>query len=960
MFRKLAIGLTALAMLAPGLSSALGVGDYELRSYLNQPLDMRVELFELDDLEPQEIIVNLASEADFRNSGVERVFFLNNLNYEVVLSGDGQGFVQISTTQPVREPFLNFVVEVIWPTGRMLREFTILLDPPSTEEAQPAPVQQPAAVQPVSPAAEQTSSAQPASSVTTAPAPDTRRGPDYVVQSQDTLWRIALNHRPVNSISIQQMLIAIQTLNPDAFIDGNVNLVREGTVLRIPTEAEVRQIGTRQAIAEVAEQNRQWRAKLEARGITLPSRTQLDGGAARDSSSSGADAATEGKVTLVSPGAASGEGAGRGGDGEGGADSAALENELAISDENVDRLGRQNAELESRLKDLQEQVSTSEQLLKLRNDQIAQLQSQLRQLQEAQGIEPTEFTPTEPAAAESDGDADADDGTQAVADGSAETDGEPAQAGDTAAQGAAGEGAAGEGAAGEGAPDTETAVAAEQDSADGQAPAVVTEPVRTAQPVTPVTPTPQPTLMDQLMANIVLIGAGLLAVLALIAGLIFMRRRQAGADEPELEVEQDAELEGDDDFFASVDEFSGDDDAEGAVDTTPGAEEAEKDALEEVDFYTAYGRHAEAASFLRNEIQKAPERDDLKVRMLEVLAEMNDKDGFEREAAAYAGAGASVAAAITALRGQFAGAAEPSLDDLEMDLGGSGESAQEPPSLQPEQDAEQEEELGSSDFDISDDAAGESVEEELSLDLDAADDTLSLDLGGDDAASDDEELSLDLDTADEATGDEEFSLDLDTTDEAGEEDEFSLDLDEGDSTPAAESEELSLDLNDEDDSEEVASLDDDKPASTAGDSSTLSLDDTSVEVESEDFGELSIEGMSDEFSEAAEEPASEDLDLSLDDDDLDPASEEPTQVSAPVVDAPTEASPSIDPDSVSADDDDFDFLGDTDENATKLDLAKAYIDMGDSEGARDILEEVISEGNTDQQQEAKDLLAQVG
>jgi pilus assembly protein FimV len=399
MFRKTGIGLAALAMLAPGLAAALGVGDYKLNSYLNQPLNMEVELFDVGDLSPEEVLASLGSERDFESAGVERVFFLNELQFEVELRAGGNGLLSIRSNQPVREPFLNFIVEVMWPTGRLLREYTVLLDPPAFAEPVQRPTvapissQQPAQVQ--APATQQ----QPSQPRAASPRQDygVSRGSDYVVQASDTMWRIALNNRPVNSISVQQMLIAIQSLNPDAFIDGNVNLVREGTVLRMPSEQEIRQISTRSAIAEVAEQNREWRAKLEARGIALPSRPQLDG-TATGGRTADVGVTTEGQVTLLSPGAQSGEGSGRGTAGTSTTDSSALQNELAIRDENVDRLSRQNSELSSRLKDLQDQVSTSDSLLKLRNDQIAQLQQQLRQLQEAQGITPSEPVVLEPVA----------------------------------------------------------------------------------------------------------------------------------------------------------------------------------------------------------------------------------------------------------------------------------------------------------------------------------------------------------------------------------------------------------------------------------------------------------------------------------------------------------------------------------------------------------------------------------
>ena len=950
MFRKTGIGLAALAMLAPGLAAALGVGDYKLNSYLNQPLNMEVELFDVGDLSPEEVLANLGSERDFESAGVERVFFLNELQFEVTLRDNGNGVLNIRSAQPVREPFLNFIVEVMWPTGRLLREYTVLLDPPAFAE----PVQR-QAVAPVSSVSAQPSAAvqappsQPAPSqprtVAQSQSYDASRGPDYVVQASDTMWRIALNNRPVNSISVQQMLIAIQTMNPDAFIDGNVNLVREGTVLRMPSEQEVRQISTRSAIAEVAEQNREWRAKLEARGISLPSRPQLDG-SATGGRSADLGVATEGQVTLVSPDAQSGEGTGRGTGGTSSADSSALQNELAIKDENVDRLSRQNNELSSRLKDLQDQVSTSESLLKLRNDQIAQLQQQLRELQEAQGI-----TPSEPVVIEPVVEAPVEPQVSVTEAPVSETDTAAAAQGESTAEGEQ---------TGEGQALAEGEVAEQTEAA---AETVQTEPV-VSEPVRPVAPEPvaQPTLVDMLMANLLYIVAGIIAIAVLIGGMIWMRNRQQAAHADEDYEADDSGEAADDDFFAAGDDFADEDDQDQVV----ASAEPAQDPLEEVDVYTAYGRHAEAVNFLKNEIHKAPQRDDLKVRLLEVLAEMRDRDGFEREASAFAGAGASVAAAISSLRSGFAGSAEePSLDDLEMDLASGFEA---PVSKQASADDTLEfdldggdDDLGSLDFDLGDSKPAEApliaAEEELSFDL--AED------GEDELSLEDEGLSLDLDDDKTAT------LTLE------DEDELTLELDADDA-------ELSLEL--------------DEPPARA----SVALDDISADLSEEaDFGELSIADMSDEFSEAAEKPAADELDLSLDElslDDLSLDDDEPTQVSMPAVAAepaatvqrdaleldeelsldddlsleepepasteqPTTARAAVEPaleQALGADDDDFDFLGDTDENATKLDLAKAYIDMGDAEGARDILQEVVSEGNAQQQQEARELLAQVG
>ena len=1009
MFRKTGIGLAALAMLAPGLAAALGVGDYKLNSYLNQPLSMEVELFDVGDLTPEEVLANLGSERDFQSAGVERVFFLNELQFEVTLQENGNGTLSIRSVQPVREPFLNFIVEVMWPTGRLLREYTVLLDPPTFVE----PVQRPA----VAPTASQQPVQAPAPVSQPAPSQprtvaqsqnyDVSRAPDYVVQASDTMWRIALNNRPVSSISVQQMLIAIQTLNPDAFIDGNVNLVREGTVLRMPSEQEVRQISTRNAIAEVAEQNREWRAKLEARGIALPSRTQLDGSASGGRSAD-LGVATEGQVTLVTPDAQSGAGTGRGTGGASSTDSSALQNELAIRDENVDRLSRQNNELSSRLTDLQEQVATSESLLKLRNDQIAQLQRQLRELQEAQGITPSEpiviepvtETPVAPQVTGTAGSADGSAGETAPAAGSA-SESTAGSAGGAAGAAAAIDGAPGAeldpisrasaaikaleaatGADGNRATPEEIAAAREaagmlpggaatpEELAAARAaagmPPAETAPAGTATAAAPAAAPEQaaePGIIGSILDNLMLVLAGLVGIAVLIGGMAWMRRRQAEKDDDSYPTQQtNTDYEKEDDFFVDNGDFVEDLDDDSAVT----ASEPAQDPLEEVDVYTAYGRHAEAVSFLKNEIHKAPQRDDLKVRLLEVLSEMNDRDGFEREAGAFAGAGASVAAAISSLRSGFStgGAEEPSLDDLEMDLASDFEAPAAKPQAAADDTLEfdlggDSDDLGSLDFDLGDSKPAEAPliaadEDELSFDL-AADGEQELSL-------EEEGLSLDLDGDNTETLTlEDDGLSLEMGDDG--DDELSLELDAGE-------EELSLEL-------------DDAPAK-----SSVALDDVSADLSEEtDFGELSLADMSDEFSEAAEKPAAEDLDLSLDElslDDLSLEDEEPTQVSMPAVavdpaatvqrdalqlddelsaEQPTTARPALEPaleQALGADDDDFDFLGDTDENATKLDLAKAYIDMGDAEGARDILQEVVSEGNAQQQQEARDLLAQVG
>ncbi|WP_376747808.1 type IV pilus assembly protein FimV, partial [Pseudomonas kuykendallii] len=137
----LVLTLVSGSALYSGLVPALGLGDINLQSALNQPLSAEIELLDVGDLTRDEIKVRLASQSAFDQSGVDRPFFLNDLRFTPVLRGRSS-VVRVVSTQPVREPYLNFIVEVARPGGTLLREYTLLLDPPESSyvaSAAPAP-----------------------------------------------------------------------------------------------------------------------------------------------------------------------------------------------------------------------------------------------------------------------------------------------------------------------------------------------------------------------------------------------------------------------------------------------------------------------------------------------------------------------------------------------------------------------------------------------------------------------------------------------------------------------------------------------------------------------------------------------------------------------------------------------------------------------------------------------------
>ena len=1055
MLRKLGFGLTALVIMSPGVAAALGVGEYELNSYLNQPLDMEISLHEVGDLTAEEILVDLASQAEFDAAGVDRAYFLNRMEFAVELQAGDKALLHITTDQPVREPYLNFLVEFLWPTGRLMREYTVLLDPPSysdnaataapTISRAPQPVTrsepepQPAPTRPATQSPAQPGPTESASSAPAAKPPMADSGPrsSYTVKASDTMWRIALDNRPAESVSVQQMLVAIQTMNPDAFINNNVNLVREGTVLRIPNEQEVRNISTRNAIVEVADQNRKWREMLEARGIQAPQqRAQLDGSRQVAGSDDEDQGPTTGQVKLVSPESTAGvdDGDSTGSARDGNANTAVLENELAIRDENLDRLDRENSELKSRLDDLEGQTRTSEQLLKLRNDQIAQLQEELRKLREEQGVvvesdDPLMEAPAEPeVAVDQEGDA---------SDAAADSDGGMTDSGEEISEQEAGSDGAVEGDVAVAATDTDIAeddVAQATESADGDDsesseptvaagdPAVEKAPeVAKPKPVAPAQPPVQEQdgIVALLLDNLMYIALGLVAILLLLFLLLRGKKKDSGDDETDGALFEDLDDDGQDEFGLNLDD---DNVATGAVtdhddDADVPEQGGSQDPLEDVEVYVAYGRYPQAVDFLRNEINKHPQRADLKVRLLELLKEMNDDAAFQQQTSIFAGTSPEVDAAIARLGGSVPSQTSDSdddalsLDDLEMGL--SSDLDDDVPTMQADEPeaptvASDEQTKGSqddelADFDFELDADEDSDGEDHTLMLDPSEDTASLD----------DDFSLDFEDDEKAEAKQEaplsdadkqslgaspvLELDDVSSSSMGDDDteygdlnldDMSLEFDEsGDSEDSKE--ELDLSLDDLDlDGDSADSADDTlTDLDLELDAAEKSLAGSADSDDKDDLADLDLEMPADEPTPASEQAASlEDLlgddDLQLDDqDDSLSLDEEPVQEASPV-EAPTpapepeapaapaeqeepvddiEPSPAPQADSdVLGDEDDFDFLGETDENATKLDLAKAYIDMGDTEGARDILNEVISEGNDQQQAEARELMGQVG
>jgi pilus assembly protein FimV len=907
--RNLVLAIAAATALTSEMAYALGLGEVTLKSALNQPLVAEIELLDAKTLAPGEVVPVLASAEDFNRAGVDRQYFLTDLTFTPILRPDGKSVIRVSSTKPVREPYLNFLIEVLWPSGRLLREYTLLLDPPlySPEIAAAVAPQLPVAAPAPRPASAPRAATQPNPVSTGVSA---QQG-EHKVTPNDTLWEIA--ERARQGGSVHQTMLAIQDLNPNAFIGGNINRMMNGQVLRLPTAEQIASRSQAEAIQQVAQQNASWR---QAAGSAATGTRQLD--ATQRASAGAAPSRSEqgDNLRLVAP--ETGEST-TGSDTGTGNDAKALRDKLAVTEESLDSSRRENVDLKDRLNDLQGQLDKLQRIMQLKDDQLAKLQAQL-----ASGAEPG----TGDAVAVSPS-VDEVESSSAVAPEAIE----PARE---------------SGAEPEAAPDASAMPEPQNEAAEAPKPAapMPASPAPEA-PATVAQELENDSYVDELLGNPVLLGVlGGSALLLLLVGLMALSRRNA-MKEAELQESLLADHDHASDSFYVAQQDLGSSDAEpadqGLAHSSDSLAGNSNDPLAEADVYIAYGRFNQAADLLQNALNDEPQRSDLRLKLMEVYAELGDRDGFARQEAELREIGGSSAAieqtkarypAIAAAAGAGAAAVASTsdddfdsfnLDDLELE-----ESA---PVVQQTMDDSQD--LSLDDLELDDGLMDAPIAPaaEATPELDALNfDELSFEAAAEERTSDD--FSFDLD---EPSKSDEVSLDDEL---AG----FSLDLDDQPTTSTRD-DDLMLSLEDESSNPGAIEPADDfdfelsEPVQPANmpDEFDLSLDDETVGAAAPET-----------FTSELEEVEAELDDLSR---DLGEPRDQP-QVAPTATIEPVESTSE-------AMDDDFDFFSDTDETTTKLDLARAYIDMGDAEGARDILDEVMSEGSDTQQQEAREMLAKL-
>lgn len=388
--------LSMLVALALGSSQvmALDLGQVQVKSALGQPLLAEIPLHPESPEELQNLSVRLASSEEFARAGIVGGRTSIPLNFSVANAGTGHPVIRITSSSPVDDPFLELLIEVDGKAGKSVREFAILLDPPnapSAVAATPAPSRPATSRAPVRPAAAAPAAAKPRP-LAAAPQPaaakvvDGQYGP---VERGQTLSGIAVKVAP-SGVDVKQMILALRQANPDAFYRDNINALKSGVVLRVPTSAEAQAMTIAAAAEEVRRQNSDWRAGATGKPAVLAD-------AATRPSNSGAAAApsdTSDRLALVP--AKEGNGAAGNGNAAGAKSVSGIRQDLLRTRESLASLQQQSTDLKTRLKDLADINSKNERLLSLKDNEIAELQAKLAAARKAANLPPA--TPSEAVA----------------------------------------------------------------------------------------------------------------------------------------------------------------------------------------------------------------------------------------------------------------------------------------------------------------------------------------------------------------------------------------------------------------------------------------------------------------------------------------------------------------------------------------------------------------------------------
>lgn len=959
---------SALALaLAGGNAHALGLGGLRVQSALNQPFVGEIDLLDVKPDELDTVKAGIATPGEFSKAGAERYHYLTKLRFSPQISPRGDTVIRVSSREPIREPFMDFLVQVAWPKGTLVKEYTVLLDPPvSTARAAPR-VEQPVARSrpersaapapsaPVTRPQQSKPSPQPPATAPT-PRPSVPAGsfPKQIgpVSPGAGLWRLAVKNTPPGA-TVAQTAMALYRNNQGAFIRGDINRLIVGKTLTIPNSAELFALGPDAAQREFEAALRGEKVRREPIADTSTpepvgevdqSRLKIAGTAPMP----------PGPGVLGAGSTAGSEG---------------MEQELLLVREASESTRQETVELRDRIRELEEQLGEIQKLLQLRNAELARIQGSTDGASTpglGEETIPLDLAPLPPGLEE----ALAASGGLVPSGPDTESDLQPEKERDS-----------------EVAPQSlesellELPEAELLESVDEAGAPVISAPTQAqpilGQPSTAAAKSPvhieeassksgaavedqvtEPSQDASTWHQLLLPLAGMAGVIALgVGALAWVRHRRRREDEDALEGFDEADLspehasaeaDSTEAQGAGIVSGAGPDEPEGMGSPSSAfsslgrgdPETDEADVISEADIYIAYGRYREAEELLREEVSRAPDRFDLKFKLAEAYFGAKNHDALRRLMDEMQAAGQDQ------LNPDQWQRLEDMVSEKEPDSRpDSGLRAASGPSVVARADAIRPMRQSGD----SDDA--------LSLDIGNVGRS-SGDLGGETVFEDSDSLALEPPSVIPPTRPISQILDDDgplLLDDDAFTRSLALDPQPGGFGSDAHSDGLALDS-----PSDQASQPNDGAFSGGASDLQLNIDDlaeaTGVDLESFAEPTRTTSRLADDLTlprseqppsswrSSSQPPSSREAGLSLGGSGL------------PELDLDREESASSDLLSSQWQMD----SGLWDETATKLDLARAYLEMGDKGLARDILEEVMAEGGEEQREEAKALLQGLG
>ena len=617
--------LAGFLLLMPWVAHAAGLGKLTILSSLGQPLLAEVELVSVQKDELATVVARIAAPDAFARADIQYSPVLASARVTIESRTNGQPYIKIVSTRAISDPFISLLIELSWSQGRLVREYTVLVDPPESgaqalAEAPPAMIVPPVspetpAITPVSPAPA-VAAVEEAKPVAKAPdvpaAPAKADGKEYgPVKRGDTLRKIAASVKP-DGVTLEQMLVSLYRSNPDAFV-GNMNRLKSGRILRVPEREQIADTGQAEALKEVRVQAANWNAyrqKLADVAGQTPARESKSAASGKitttvDDKAAGKEAPKE--VLKLSKGEPA---AGKAGSGK----------------------GATNAD---RVRMLEEEATARQKALAEANDRVVQLEKTIKDMQrlleikgQVPGAKPVPMPPgkAEPPKAAAPAKAEPPKVEPAKV---AAPKAEPAKAAAPKAEPAKDAGKAPVEApkADQKSEAVQKPVAAEPAKADapkGDAPKSDQAEQPKAKPKPKiVTPPPQPGLVEQLTDPIYLAGGGALLAVLGVGGYLFVRRRRAqAAGDVDREKTAPKLAKASAAVTAAI--------AATPVAPPPAAAGADDvDPLAEADLYLSFGRDAQAEEVLKEALEKNPSHEAAQLKLLQIYAGRKDKAAFE-------------------------------------------------------------------------------------------------------------------------------------------------------------------------------------------------------------------------------------------------------------------------------------------------------------------------------------------